>query len=206
MDAIRNCYAGMTLRHFIPRHSGMRRLAQARNPYSPWRRFGAERNTGVMIPGSLASLTPRNDDVSNSHSAPNSSASTNVSRVRVTSGQSRLKSATSRLHVGAVHGAVKRGLVGELIGRLMQTGIGKAPEPPRLGDAERFRRVGQMLACCTTHQTPRAWRDRQRWRGRRKRLLAWAISRWTGRIVGWVRRNRNPPTDAYTTIRRVTLR
>jgi hypothetical protein len=34
------------------RHSGMRRLAQARNPYSPrW----------LWIPGSLAALAPRND-------------------------------------------------------------------------------------------------------------------------------------------------
>ncbi len=36
----------------IIRHSGMRRQAQARNPYSRW---------WLWIPGSLASLAPRND-------------------------------------------------------------------------------------------------------------------------------------------------
>ena len=49
------------------------------------------------------------------------------------------------LHVGAIDGAIERGLVSELIGRLMQARIGKAPEPLGLGDAERLRRVGQML-------------------------------------------------------------
>src|ERR1700736_5611717 len=39
--------------HSQPRHSGMRQLAQARNPYS---------RSWLWIPGSLASLTPRNDD------------------------------------------------------------------------------------------------------------------------------------------------
>jgi hypothetical protein len=38
----------------------MRDLVQARNPYSLWRRFGAERNTGVMDSG-LALCAPRND-------------------------------------------------------------------------------------------------------------------------------------------------
>jgi hypothetical protein len=38
----------------LARHSGMRRLAQARNPYSL---------QGLWIPGSFASLTPRNDGV-----------------------------------------------------------------------------------------------------------------------------------------------
>jgi hypothetical protein len=48
-------------------------------------------------------------------------------------------------HVGAIDGAIERGLVSELIGRLMHAGIGKAPEPPGLRNAERPRRVGQML-------------------------------------------------------------
>src|SRR6266446_2019281 len=45
----------------------------------------------------------------------------------------------------AVHRPVQRGLVGELVGRLMQRGIAEAPEPPGLFDAERFCRVGKML-------------------------------------------------------------
>lgn len=49
-----------------------------------------------------------------------SSASTNISRVRVTSGQSRLKSAISRFDVSAIYRTLHRSLVGELVGRQMQ--------------------------------------------------------------------------------------
>ena len=49
------------------------------------------------------------------------------------------------LQVIAIHRPVKRGLVGELVGRLMQRGIADAPETPGLFDAELLRRVGQML-------------------------------------------------------------
>src|ERR1700720_2007909 len=44
-----------------------------------------------------------------------------------------------------VHRLVQRGLVGELIGRLMLRGIAEAPKPPGLFDAERFCRVRKML-------------------------------------------------------------
>jgi hypothetical protein len=37
-------------------------LAQARNPYSLWCRLVLNETQGVWIPGSLASLAPRNDD------------------------------------------------------------------------------------------------------------------------------------------------
>src|SRR6267154_3426954 len=47
--------------------------------------------------------------------------------------------------VTAVHRPVQRGLVGELVGRLMQRGIAEAPEAPRLFHAERFCGVGKML-------------------------------------------------------------
>src|SRR5712664_2759450 len=47
------------------------------------------------------------------------------------------------LQVIAIHRPVKRGLVGELVGRLMQRGIADAPETPGLFDAERLRRVGR---------------------------------------------------------------
>ena len=50
------------------------------------------------------------------------------------------------LHVRAIHGAIERGLVGELVARLMQRGIADAPEPPRLLDAKRLGGVGQMLS------------------------------------------------------------
>ena len=39
----------------------------------------------------------------------------------------------------------ERGLIGELVHRLVQRGIREAPEPPRLLDAERLGGVGQML-------------------------------------------------------------
>ena len=44
-----------------------------------------------------------------------------------------------------VHRAVQRGLVGELVGRLMQRGIAEAPEASGLFHAERFCRVRKML-------------------------------------------------------------
>src|ERR1700732_384608 len=50
-----------------------------------------------------------------------------------------------RLHGFAVHGAIERGAVGELIGRLMNGRIAHAPEPPRLVDPERLHRIRQML-------------------------------------------------------------
>ena len=50
---------------------------------------------GMEDSGPAPNGASRNDEVYFAHAA-NSSASTNVSRVRVTSGQSRLKSATSR--------------------------------------------------------------------------------------------------------------
>src|SRR5882672_2925074 len=75
--------------------------------------------------------------------ATSSSASTNASRVRVTSGQSRLKSATSRFRSEP---AIARGLVGELIHRVMQRGIGEAPLAPCLHGTERFHGIRQMLA------------------------------------------------------------
>src|SRR5216683_2252271 len=45
----------------------------------------------------------------------------------------------------AVHRPVQRGLVGELVARLMQRGIAEAPEPPGFFDAEGFCGVGKML-------------------------------------------------------------
>src|SRR3954464_14731752 len=50
-----------------------------------------------------------------------------------------------RLQGVAAHGAVERGLIGELIHGLVERGIVDAPEPPGLVDAERFRRIRQML-------------------------------------------------------------
>src|SRR5262245_11148595 len=49
------------------------------------------------------------------------------------------------LHVVALHRTIERGLIGELVGRLMNGRIGQRPEAPRLDDAERFRRIRQML-------------------------------------------------------------
>src|SRR5260370_7670404 len=49
------------------------------------------------------------------------------------------------LQVIAIHRPVKRGLIGELVGGLMQRGIADAPETPGLFDAERLRRVGRMF-------------------------------------------------------------
>src|SRR5205085_3393070 len=76
--------------------------------------------------------------------AKNSSASTKVSRVRVTSGQSRLKSAISRF-MASPFIAIERSFVRKLICRLMQRWISQAPEPPRFGDPKGFRSVGQVL-------------------------------------------------------------
>src|SRR5579872_4318198 len=49
-------------------------------------------------------------------------------------------------HVVALHRTLERGVVVELIRRLMHGGIGQTPEPPGLPDAERFRRIRQMRA------------------------------------------------------------
>src|SRR6202007_659342 len=43
------------------------------------------------------------------------------------------------------HSTIERGSIDEFATRLMQRGIVHAPEPPRLLDAERLDRVGQML-------------------------------------------------------------
>src|SRR5258707_7654173 len=51
-----------------------------------------------------------------------------------------------RLQHFPAQGAIERGLVGELVTRLMQRGIAHAPEPPCLLRAKRLQRVGQMLA------------------------------------------------------------
>jgi hypothetical protein len=50
------------------------------------------------------------------------------------------------LHLLATGGAIERRLVGELIRRQMHGGIRDAPVPPRLLRAERFHRVGHVLA------------------------------------------------------------
>src|SRR5882757_3364679 len=50
-----------------------------------------------------------------------------------------------RLQLVAAGATLERGLVGELVTRLMHGRIAHAPEPPRLPGAERLYGVGQML-------------------------------------------------------------